>query len=58
LGRVFNFKLGCSVSEKCNCRACTQPLLELKTWPRFHPVSRSLSMDSDGKNISKSVPIT
>jgi hypothetical protein len=39
LGRVFNLKLGCFVSEKCNCRACTRPLLELKTRPRFHPVS-------------------
>ncbi len=44
LGRVFNFKLGCSVSEKCNCTACTRPLLELKIQPRFCPVSWSLSM--------------
>ncbi len=38
LGQVFNFKLGCSVSEKCNCRTCTWPLLELKTQPRLSEV--------------------
>ncbi len=35
LGQVFKFTLGRSVSEKCNCRACTRPLLELKLDPGF-----------------------
>ncbi len=39
LGRVFNFKLGSFVSKKYNSMACTQPLLKLKTRPRFRPVS-------------------
>jgi len=44
LGRVFNFKLGSFVSKKYNSKARTQPLLKLKTQPRFCPVSSSLSM--------------
>ncbi len=39
LGQVFNFKFGSFVSKQCYCMACTQPLLDLKTRPRFCPVS-------------------
>jgi hypothetical protein len=34
LGRVFNCKLG----SLAKCTACLQPLLELKTQPRFGPI--------------------
>jgi len=44
LGRVFNIKLGSFVSKQLNCMSQTQPLLELKTRPRFCPASWSLSM--------------
>ncbi len=39
LGQVFNIKLGSFVSKKLNCMSHTQPLLELKTRPRFRPSS-------------------
>ncbi len=39
LGQALNFKLGSFVSKECNCMACSQALLELKTWRRFFPVS-------------------
>ncbi len=44
LGRVFNIKLGSFVPEQHSCTGHKQPLLELKTPPRFCPVSWSLSM--------------
>ncbi len=44
MGRVFNFKLDHFVSKQGNCMAHKQPLLELKTRPRFCPVSWSFSM--------------
>ncbi len=44
LGRVFNIKLGSFVSKQLNWVAHTQPLLELKTRPRFRPDSWSLSV--------------
>ncbi len=40
LGQVFNFKFGSFVSIQCNCMTYTQPLLDLKTRPRFGPVSK------------------
>ncbi len=43
LGWVFKFKLGRFVPKQFNCLACTQRLLELKTWSRFHLISRSCS---------------
>jgi hypothetical protein len=43
LGRIFNFKLGCTALLH-NFMARIQPLLELKTRPRFCPVSLSSSM--------------
>ncbi len=39
LGRVFNFKLGRVATMLGNCISSVQPLLELKTWPKVHPVS-------------------
>ncbi len=39
LGQVFNIKLGSFASKQLNCMAHTKPLLELKTRPRFRPVS-------------------
>ncbi len=44
LGRVFNFKLDSyAVVKDVHCtHACTY--LNLKTWPRFRPVSLSSSM--------------
>ncbi len=44
LGRVFNIKLGSFDSKQLICMSQTQPLLELKTRPRFCPASWSLSM--------------
>ncbi len=35
LGRVFNFKLDRFASLHNKCMAHIQPLLKLKTWPRF-----------------------
>ncbi len=45
LGRVFNFKLGCFVMCTITWLIQARPSLELKTWPRFPPVSISLSME-------------
>ncbi len=42
--RIFNSKLFSFVSNKYNCMAYTQPLVKLKTRPRFLPISRCLSM--------------
>ncbi len=39
LGRVVNSKLGCTATQGSKCMVCMQPLLKLKTWPKFHPVS-------------------
>jgi hypothetical protein len=39
LGRVYNSKLGCFAIVRSWCRAYIQPSLELKTRPRFAPVS-------------------
>jgi hypothetical protein len=39
LGRVFNFKIGHFASKQHKCIAHMQPLLELKTQPRFCPVN-------------------
>ncbi len=44
LCQVFNFRLGSFVSKQCYWITCARPHLELKTWPRFCPVSRSLFM--------------
>ncbi len=44
LGRVFNFKLGCFVKCTTAWPEQARPSLKLKTWPRFHPHSSSLSM--------------
>ncbi len=43
LGRVFNFELGCFVMYAIARHIQARPSLELKTRPRFHPVTRSLS---------------
>jgi hypothetical protein len=45
LGRVFNYKLSCfnDVNVFVYVDAC--PHLQLKTWPRFSPISLSLPMD-------------
>jgi hypothetical protein len=39
LGRVFNVKVGHFASKQHKCIAHMQPLLELKTWPRFCPIN-------------------
>jgi hypothetical protein len=44
LGRVFNSKLGCIATPGSKCMECMQPLLKLKTRPKAHPASLSLSM--------------
>ncbi len=44
LGQVFNFKLDSFASKQNTSVIFLQPVLELKTWPRFCPVSLSLSM--------------
>ncbi len=44
LGRVFNFKFGCFVMCTVACPIQARPSLELKTRPRFRPVSLSLTM--------------
>ncbi len=46
-GRVFNFKSDSFVPKRCNCTACSQPLLELKTRPYSCPVCWSLSFSKD-----------
>ncbi len=43
-GRVLNFKLGCFVMCTIAWLIQARPSLELKIWPRFCPVSLSLSM--------------
>jgi len=53
LGRVFNFKLGSFVSKRCNCMACTRPLLGLKTQTRFRRISWSLSMAGFNQNLRR-----
>ncbi len=45
LGQDFNFKLGCFVMSVIAWHVQAHPHLELKTQPRFHPVSLRLSMD-------------
>jgi hypothetical protein len=47
LDRVFNFKLGCFDDVHVLIYADARPHLQLKTRPRFSPVSLSLSMVSD-----------
>jgi hypothetical protein len=44
MGRVFNSRLGCLAVPRGECLAYIEPLLELKTWPRFSPSNLSLSM--------------
>jgi hypothetical protein len=44
LGRVFNFKIGCFVISAISWHKRERPNLELKTRPRFCPVSLSLSL--------------
>ena len=44
LGKVFNFKLGYFASQQNKGFAHMQPLLELKTRPKFYPANCSLSM--------------
>jgi len=44
LGQVFNFKLGLFVLHAIAQHMQARPSLELKTQPRVHPVSLSLSM--------------
>jgi thioredoxin reductase len=39
LGQVFNCKLGSFIDNTKNVATCNWPLLKLKTWPRFCPVS-------------------
>ncbi len=51
LGRVFNFKLGCFVMCVIAWPTQAQLSLELKTWPRFRPVSLSLSMTACIKSL-------
>ncbi len=46
LGRVFNIKLGHFAVYALAQHIQVRPSLELKTWPRFCPVSLSLSMAS------------
>jgi len=36
---VFSYKLGSFASLQHKCLGHMQPLLELKTWPGFHPVN-------------------
>jgi hypothetical protein len=50
LGRVFNFKLGCLDDVRVVIYADARQHLQLKTRPRFSPVSLSLSMD-EGNSI-------
>jgi hypothetical protein len=38
-GQVFNFKLDHFASKQHKCISHMQPLLELKTWLRFHAVN-------------------
>ncbi len=45
LGPVFNFKLGRLVMHAIALHIQARPSLELKTRPRFRPVSISLSMN-------------
>jgi len=47
LGRVFNYKLGCFESVHAFTYVDTHPHLELKTRPRFSPVSLCLSLLKD-----------
>jgi hypothetical protein len=47
LGRVFNSRLGHITSLHSLGMACIQPRLELKTRPKFRPVSSSLSVVSN-----------
>jgi hypothetical protein len=49
-GRVFNFKLGCFVIIVA-WPIQVQQSLELKTRPRFHPVSSSVSMYRHGAKM-------
>jgi hypothetical protein len=44
LDRVFNFKVGCFDDVRVLIYADVHPHLQLKTRPRFSPVSLSLSM--------------
>ncbi len=44
LCQVFNFKLGCFVMYATARHIQPRPSLELKTRPRFRPVSSSLSL--------------
>ncbi len=44
-GRVFNFKLGRFATRNRKFTAHMQPLLELRTLPRFCPVGLSLCID-------------
>ncbi len=47
-GRVFNFKLGCFVMCTIVWPVQAQTILELKTRPRFCPVSLSLPCYANG----------
>jgi hypothetical protein len=51
LGRVFNFKLGCFVMCTIAWPIQARLSLELKTRPRFHPVSLILSMGAMSDNV-------
>jgi len=44
LGRVFNSKLSSFAAVLSACILCIQPLLELKIWLMFCPVSTSVSI--------------
>ncbi len=61
LGQVFNFKLGCFDDEHVLIYADASPHLQLKTLPRFCPVSLILSMATafaSGKYLQPSLMFT
>ncbi len=53
MGRIFNFKLGCFDDVCVLIYADAHPHLYLKTWPRFSPVSLSLSMERHRETIKE-----
>ncbi len=52
LGRVVNYKLGSLPVLLGKCNSWTQAILELKTLPRFNPVSLGLSVVSEVVRVS------
>jgi hypothetical protein len=58
LGQVFHSRLGSFAALCSKCFSYKQPLLELKTRPKFSPVSSSLSVEMvklqrEGQNLGR-----